>query len=516
MRIYTTEMERGTHMEQGQAEKILEMGIQLTSERNYDELLAKIIDCAMETTNCDGGTLYLYEQEQLNFCVMKTKSLGINQTGQEKKTFPPVPMHEKNVCAYAALHRKLLNIEDVYDCQEFDFSGPREYDKLSGYRTQSMMVFPLVNHEDALVGVVQLLNAMDAQGQVIPFRTEYEKVLQSLGSQAAVSVSNMQFIQEIEQLMISITQVFTDAIDTRIPYNFYHSRNVYLYVQLLVDYINEQHEKGLVEKYFEPTARSELLMAALMHDIGKLVIPNEVIDKTTRLGNKLPLVLEHFDHLSALYHIDYLEGRIPRDEWVGIKNDLLDARVRVEELNRKSKLSQEDIDYVKQLAQRNYTSASGTQISFLSLYEAECLEVPAGNLTRAERDVIRSHVKYTEKYLKKMNFGKRYPHLIQWAGAHHEMLDGSGYPRGLRGDEISYESRILTIVDVFEALTSADRPYKKAMEESKALNILGDMVKEGKLDSDILKLFQEALEQKEGKLQLFHQTDENDKEYGDA
>ncbi|MCM1065012.1 MAG: GAF domain-containing protein [Eubacterium sp.] len=503
-------MERGIYMEQGQAEKILEMGIQLTSERNYDVLLMKIIDCAMETTNCDGGTLYLYEDGQLSFSIMKTKSLGINRGGQETEALPPVPMNEKNVCACAALQRKLLNIEDAYNCQEFDFSGPREYDKMTGYRTQSMLVFPLVSHEGELVGVVQLINAMDEQGKVIPFRTEYEKILESLGSQAAVSVSNMQFVQEIEQLMISITQVFTDAIDTRIPYNFYHSRNVYLYVQLLVDYINEQHEKGLVEKHFEPSVRSELLMAALMHDIGKLVIPNEVIDKTTRLGNKLPLVLEHFDHLSALYHIDYLEGRISRDEWIGIKNELLDARIRVEDLNRKPKLSQEDVDYVRALAQRTYTNTNGTQISFLSLYEAECLEVPSGNLTKAERDIIRSHVKYTEKYLKKMNFGKRYPHLIQWAGAHHEMLDGSGYPRGLKGDEITYESRILTIVDVFEALTSADRPYKKAMEESKALSILTSMAEEGKLDPDILQLFKEALEQKKDKLQLFHQTDEKE------
>ena len=495
-------------MEQEQAEKILEMGIQLTSERNYDELLAKIIDCAMETTNCDGGTLYLYEQEQLQFCIMKTKSLGINQKGKETKSFPPVPMNEENVCAYAALHRKLLNIEDAYNCQEFDFSGPREYDKLSGYRTQSMMVFPLVNHEDDLVGVVQLINAQDAQNHVIPFKPEYEKVLHSLGSQAAVAVSNMRFVQEIEQLMMSITQVFTDAIDTRIPYNYYHSRNVYLYVQLLVDYINDQYEKGLVEKHFEASEKSELLMAALMHDIGKLVIPNEVIDKTTRLGNKLPFVLEHFDHLCALYHIDYLEGRISKNEWIATKNELLDARAKVEELDRKPKLSAEDIDYVEKLSHKNYTNFNGTQVSFLRLDEAECLKVQSGNLTTAERDIIRSHVIYTEKYLKKMNFGKRYPHIIQWAGAHHELLNGSGYPRGLKGDEIPYETRILTIIDVFEALTSSDRPYKKAMEESKAVGVLDNMVKEGKLDGDIVELFKEALAQKEGKLQLFYQKEE--------
>ena len=207
-------------MEQGQTEKILEIGIQLTSERNYDVLLPKIIDCAMEVTNCDGGTLYLYEQGQLQFCVMKKQSLGINRKVQDAKEVPPVPMNEKNVCAYAAIHRKMLNIEDAYDCREFDFSGPREYDKLTGYRTRSMLVFPLVNHEGDLIGVVQLINAKDGQGQVVAFRQEYEKVLQSLGSQAAVAISNMRFVQEIEQLMISITQVFTDAIDTRIPYNY--------------------------------------------------------------------------------------------------------------------------------------------------------------------------------------------------------------------------------------------------------------------------------------------------------
>jgi len=497
-------------MDQRQVEKILEIGIRLTAERNYDTLLSKIIDCAMDVTNCDGGTLYLYEAEKLQFCVMKTKSLGINQEGQKDKKFPPVAMDEKNVCACAAIQRRLLNIEDVYNCQEFDFSGPRQYDKLTGYRTQSVLVFPLVNHEEKLVGVVQLINAQDETGKVIPFKREDERILESLGSQAAVAVSNMRFVQEIEQLMISITQVFTDAIDTRIPYNYYHSRNVYLYVRMLVDFINEQHEKGLTERYFSALEREELLMAALMHDIGKLVIPNEVIDKTTRLGPMLPLVLERFDHLSALFHVDYLERRISRETWIRTKNELLDARERIEEMNRKPKLTDEDIQYVEKLARRSYTSANGMRNSFLRPDEVECLTVRTGNLTKAERDIICSHVEYTEKYLRKMNFGNRYPHIIQWAGAHHELLDGSGYPRGLKGDQIPYEARILTVVDVFEALTSSDRPYKKSMEEGQALSVLDSMMEEGKLDKEVLSFFKEALKQKESRPDLFHHGGEEE------
>ena len=497
-------------MKQIQAEKILEIGIQLTAERDYDELLSKIISCAMELTNCDGGTLYLFEQDHLSFCIMKNRSLGIDQKGTKDEKYPPVAMNEKNICAYAAIHREFLNIEDAYCSNRFDFSGPREYDKLTGYRTKSMLVFPLISHEDKLIGVVQLINAKDETGEIIPFGTDCEKVLKSLGSQAAVAVANMRFVQEIENLMISITQVFTDAIDTRIPYNYYHSRNVYLYVKLLVDYINRQHEAGKTDRCFNAADRDEILMAALMHDIGKLVIPNDIIDKTTRLDGKLPLVLERFERLALLYNLDYLQGRLSKDKWIEKKNYFVDARERVEEINRKPRLTDEDVAYIEAMSRMNYTDSNGRKVSYLSLDEAECLKVKSGNLTREEREVICSHVEYTEKYLSKMNFGVRYPHIIEWAGAHHELLDGSGYPRGLKGDEIPFEARILMVVDVFEALTSADRPYKKSMEEGKAFSVLGDMVKQGKADGEVLGLFKEAVANSQGDIKLFYHREEEE------
>lgn len=496
-------------MEQLQAEKILEIGIQLTAERDYDELLSKIINCAMELTACDGGTLYLFEKDHLQFCIMKNKSLGIDQKGTKDEKYPPVTMDEKNICAYAAIHREFLNIEDAYSSSQFDFSGPREYDKRTGYRTKSVLVFPLISHEDKLIGVVQLINAKNKAGEIIPFGKDCEKILLSLGSQAAVAVANMRFVQEIEDLMISITQVFTDAIDTRIPYNYYHSRNVYLYVRLLVDYINSRHEAGETDRYYKPAERDELLMAALMHDIGKLVIPNDIIDKTTRLGDKLELVLERFERLALLYNIDYLQGRLGKDKWIEKKNYFLDARERVEEINRKPRLTEEDVAYIQNMSRMSYTDSNGQKISYLSLGETECLTVVSGNLTRGEREVICSHVEYTEKYLRKMNFGVRYPHIIEWAGAHHEFLDGSGYPRGLKGDEIPFEARILVVVDVFEALTSADRPYKKSMEEEKAFSVLDEMMTEGKVDPEVLGLFKEAVAGFQGDIKLFfHHEDE--------
>lgn len=497
-------------MERLHAEKILEIGIQLTAEHDYDKLLSKIIECAMELTHCDGGTLYLYEEEQLKFCIMKTKSMGIDRDRKSVEQYPPVAMDEKNVCAYAAIHRKLLNIQDAYDCDEFDFSGPREYDKMSGYRTKSLLVFPLVNHEDKLVGVVQLINALDDEDRVIPFAEEFEKVVESLGSQAAVAVSNMRFVQENEQLMMSITRVFTNAIDARIPYNYYHSRNVYLYTKMIVEHINTLHERGETSRYFDADRKDELLMAALMHDIGKLVLPNEIIDKNTRLGNKLPLLLERLSHLTSLYHIDYLEGRIDQDKWIEMKNILVDGEERVQELNRKGKLTEEELAYVKEFAEGSYHDPGGSTIPFLTQEELECLSIPSGTLTRGEREIIQSHASCTIQYLKKMNFDKRYPHIIEWAGAHHELLDGSGYPYGLKGDEIPFEARILTVVDIFEALTSSDRPYRKSMKREKAVGVLTEMADEGKLDREVLELFKEVLEENKGQIQLVNRYDSQD------
>ncbi|MCM1111861.1 MAG: HD domain-containing protein [Muribaculum sp.] len=494
-------------MERTQADKILEIGILLAAERNYDELLSKIVDCAMELTRSDGGTLYLYEEEQLKFCITKTLSRHVNRKSMSGEQYPPVAMDETNVCAYSAIHRKLLNIDDVYRCEEFNFSGPRKYDSMTGYHTQSMLVFPLVNHEEKLVGVVQLLNAQDEEGRVVPYRQEYEKILASLGSQAAVAVSNMKYVQEMEQLMFTITQVFTDAIDTRIPYNYYHSRNVYLYAKILVDYMNRKHEEGQCDYHFTAEERDELLMAALMHDIGKMVIPNEVINKTTRLDSGQALVFERFAHLAALYRIDFLEGRIGREVWEAAREKLEQAKTRIDEINRKPALEDADVDYVNELAACVYQGADGRQIPYLTPGETECLTVRTGNLTKEEREIICSHVVYTEKYLTKMDFGKRYPHIIQWTGAHHEYLDGSGYPRGLKGDEIPFEARILTVIDVFEALTSADRPYKKSIKADKAFQMLADMAEKGKIDEEVRRLFQEAYSELEEDLPLLHQTE---------
>lgn len=480
-------------MNQKTFDKILEIGIQLSAERDYDKLFTKIINCAMELTNCDAATLYLYENDVLNFCIMKNKTLNIEQLLKDEETYPAVLMREENICAYSAIHKKMLNISDAYESTDFNFSGPKKYDKLTKYRTKSILVAPLINNEDMLVGVLQLINALDKDGNVIPFDKDFEVTLCSLASQMAIALSNMNYVKEIENIMLSITRCFTDVIDKRTPYNFYHSRNVYLYTELFVNYCNKLYKDGKSNRFFNTENKKELLLAALMHDIGKLVIPKDIMNKSTRLGNKLDLVLQRFDYLVALYEIDLLSNKISKDVAVTEQEYLKSSKEKIIDLNKASFLDKDNAKFLEGISDRCYVKADGEKIAYLNSDELECLSVARGNLTEKERNIINSHAAYTEKYLESMKFKTRYSHISKWAGAHHEFLDGTGYPKGLKGDEIPFESRILTVVDIYEALTSNDRPYKKALKEDTAFGVLHEMADNGKIDKYILNIFEEAI-----------------------
>ncbi len=475
--------------------KILEMSLMLTSERDYDEMLKKIITCAMELTNCEGGSLYLYRNECLEFMVMRNIDPEVERRGG---MVPPLAMDESKACAYSAIHRALVNVPDVYaEGGTFDFSGPKIYDEKFGCHTKSMLVFPLVNHEEKLVGVVQLLNARDKKNNLIPFTEEHEMLIRALASMAAVSLSNMQYIKQIKDLLHAVVNVFTNAIDTRTPYNYYHSKHVHDYVVLYITYCNERYKKGLGEEYFDADRKEQLQLAALMHDIGKLVTPLEVMNKETRLAGYLERVLNRFKYITALKQIAWLEGRCDEAEFKAEREYLEQMTVLVEEINRADFLEESKAVQVKELAARTYMDADGTVRHYLEPEEQECLLITVGTLTNDEREEMKQHVVFTEKFLAAMNFDEHYKDVRTWACRHHEHLNGTGYPLGLSGEELSSEVRLLTIADVYDALISDDRPYKKAHTKESAFGILYRMAEDGKLDAAILTTFKEAVEWKE-------------------
>lgn len=478
-------------------ERIINIGIELSTEKNRNKLLAAILENGMEITHCDASTLYLFEDNRLVFKIMKTLSMGISRgvDGDAIEDMPPVPMTEKNVCAYTALRREIVNIPDVYNSDRFDFSGPKEYDGLTGYHTQSMLVIPIENNENELLGVLQLINAMDAQGKVIPFDEQYNIIIRSLGAMSAIELTNLSYMEELKAQLHSFVEAFATAVDERTPYNGFHTRKVAEYCVTLAEYISKKHEMGECEESFDEGHREKLYLAALLHDIGKMIVPLKIMNRATRLDKEMQQIEDRFDLLAAYYEIDMLRGRITQEEYQK-KTDELKAELDfIHKADSVGFLDEQKYDHVKKLTEKKYIKEDGTVVPYLSEREIECLSIRKGTLTSADRKQMENHVVMTGKILEKVRFNRNYSMVPKWAANHHEFLDGTGYPRGLKGDEIDLETRILTVADIYDAMTSADRPYKSPMPREKAFAILRSMAEEGKLEMRLVNWLEEALKE---------------------
>lgn len=477
--------------------EIVDIGIALTTEKNKNCLLEMILKKAMDISNCDAGTLYLYTGEGLEFKIMKTLSQKVSKGEHgEPIDLPPVPLKEENVCAYAAIHNELINIDDVYHSERFDFSGPIKYDAITGYQTKSMIVIPMADAEGELVGVVQLINAMDRDGNIIAFTKDAEFVLRSMSSQAAVSVSNMKYMEEIKTQLHSFVSAFATAVDERTPYNGSHTRKVAAYAVILADYINKMYEQKKCEEYFDENRKEQLHLAAALHDIGKMIVPLSVMNKATRLDGGIVNIKERFRLLKAYYEIDSLKGKITREEYECKVQYLEDSLLFIEDIDNAGFLPDEKIDRVKEIAGHFYECEDGSKLSYLTDEELACLSIRKGTLTQEEREIMESHVVMTHKILNKVHFSKNYSKVNLFASTHHEYLNGTGYPNHLTDKELELESRMLAVVDIFDALTCVDRPYKKPMPKEKAFAILHDMaMKEGKLEDRLVTWLEEAMEE---------------------
>jgi HD-GYP domain-containing protein (c-di-GMP phosphodiesterase class II) len=499
LRIYTSEILE-------QVEDILNIGIALSAEKDHNRLLEMIVTEARRITGADGGTLYLCESDHLIFKIIQNDTMQTYKGGMgEPVNLPPVPMRLENVSSYVALNNHIVNIPDVYEADGFDFSGPKNYDKITGYRTGSMLVIPLENHQRDVIGVLQLLNAKDGTGNTIPFAPYFEKVISSLASQAAISLTNMQLLADIERLFNSFVEVMATAIDSRTPYNANHTRRVALLSGELARIIDGVKEDKWAEIDFSEDRIAQLVMAGWLHDIGKIATPLSVMNKSSRIEAQIELVLQRLDYIEASLKSHYLEQKLALlnigdissiqsldDKWQEEKKLMQETRDLIIKVDHPATfVDKEILEKVHAIANRTYLDQAGNEHTWLTESELTALSVIKGTLTEAERQVMEDHVVITERMLDKIPFTRKLKEVPYFASIHHEHLDGKGYPRGLTGDEIPLEGRILALVDVFDALTAADRPYKKAMSTDQALKILGFMVKDGELDGDLLQLFTE-------------------------
>lgn len=470
-------------------ETILDIAISLTAERDMDALMNRILTEAMNLTNCDGGTLYIVnDSKALQFQNIITRSKGIDQSAaRDEIHLPPVQLNRGSVCACAALDQASINIPDVYTSMEYDFSGAQKYDRFNAYHTQSMLVIPMENDHDEVIGVLQLINAMDEDGNIIAFADEYETIVEALASLAAISLYNYKLSDEISQLLHSFVQVMASAIDLRSPYNANHTRNMVKYGDRFIDWLKSTGN----DWQFTEEGKDAFLMSAWLHDIGKLVIPSEVMDKPTRLGGMEKDVFHRLE-IGILMERMELIGHPESEEAKERMEALLNAKELIRTSNTAGFLPDEKIDAIHRLRQSTCKNAEGEEIPLLTEEECEALSVRKGTLTDAERQTIENHVVYTGQMLSEMRFTGNYEKVPVWAASHHEFIDGSGYPDHKKGDQLSKEIRLLTILDIYDALTAEDRPYKPPMPAEKAFAILEDMAGEGKLDQEILGGFRES------------------------
>lgn len=475
-------------------EKILQLGIDLTTVKNRNYLLESIVQNGMEITNCDGGTLYLYEDNVLKFRIMRTISQNVDRgrDGEVIENMPPVQFKEENVCAYAAIHHKVVNVEDVYDSDMFDFSGPKKYDAMTGYRTKSMLVLPIENNENEIIGVLQMINAKDADGNIIPFDKQYEIIIHSLSSLAAIELTNLRYVQEIKLQLHSFVEALATAIDARTPYNGNHTRMVAKYALKLADKINEKYKMGETQECFDEDRTEKLELAALLHDIGKMIIPRSVMNRATRLDAEKETVERRFELLRCCYERDYYRGVLSEEEKNGYLQSLDAWWEFICRVDTMGFLPDEELAKVQELGTLCYVSPEGKEISYISKQELEYLSIRKGTLSQEDRRQMESHVEMTNYILSKVHFNQNYEEVPQWAYMHHELLDGRGYPRHLTAEELPIEARILTVVDIYDALTCTDRPYKKPMPKDKAFAILKNMATEGKVDATLVAWLEEA------------------------
>jgi HD-GYP domain-containing protein (c-di-GMP phosphodiesterase class II) len=485
-------------------EQLNEIGYLLSVEKDFHVVMKKILTTAKKLSNADAGTFYLMSDDGkfLEFSAVQTDSLKLNLSkAQGNLPWPDLPLYKENgdendinISAYSALKDKLVNVKDVYDSTEFDFEGPRAFDKASGYRTKSMLVVPMKNYDNDVIGVLQLINKKDTDDKTIPFSSSDEKLILSLSSQAAMSITQQRLVDDLENLLDSFIQAIATAIGEKSKYTQGHINRVSEIALDIAHAINEDTTGVFKDKYFDQSQLKEIDVAAWMHDVGKITTPDHVVDKATKLEtiyDRINMIKVKFELLKQQKYIALLENKLSNLEYEEQIKTLDEQFLFLEQMNFGGEfMCEEKIEKVHQIAKHQIT-IDGEKQNLLTDDEIKNLCIVKGTLTDQERFIINNHAKLSFDILSSLPFPKKLKNVPTIAGGHHEKICGGGYPFGLQGEEISFEARILAIADIFEALTASDRPYKKPNTLNQSIKILSFMVKDGELDKDLVKFFLE-------------------------
>ena len=500
-------------------EQLNTIGTALSKERDINRLLESILIAAKTITHADGGTLYRVTPngQELQFEILRTDSLHVAMGGTSGKpiNFPNLPLKDANgqandslVAAYTAIHNETVNIADAYTEPNFDFSGTRRFDERNGYRSQSFLAVPMKDHEGDVIGVLQLINAIDAEsGTVVHFSAADQSLAESLASQAAIAITNRKLMVQLETLFESFISLINLAIDEKSHYTGGHCQRVPALTMMLAEAVNATQDGPLASFAMDDRDRYELKIAGLLHDCGKVTTPVHVVDKATKLQtlfDRIDLVDTRFEVLKRDLEISALRAQLALRD---VKDAQAEATISAECRSEINALDQDrdflrvvnkgaefmkdaDLERVRAIGRaRVWRSTQGVETEFLSSEEIENLTVRGGTLTMAERDTINYHIVATIKMLEQLPWPKHLKNVPEYAGGHHERMDGKGYPKGLTRDQMSVQARVMGIADIFEALTAKDRPYKQGMKLSQAMGIMYKFRMNGHIDPDLFDIF---------------------------
>ncbi|HEU19501.1 MAG TPA: GAF domain-containing protein [Deltaproteobacteria bacterium] len=496
-----------------QIRRLTQIGAALSAESNIERLLEMILEEAKRFTNADGGTLYIMsdDEKRLHFAIVETDSLNVRMGGLSGEiTWPPVELYNENgdpnyanVSSYSALSGNVVNIADVYNIDEYNFEGTRQYDAETGYRSQSMLVIPMRNHENDIIGILQLINARDREnGGTIPFSLFSQELTESLASQAAIALTKNRLIMDLQNLFESFIKTIATAIDEKSPYTGDHGRRVVELTMMIAEEINEMNHGPFESVFFNKDQMNELRIAAWLHDVGKVAIPEYVMDKSTKLTtvhDRIDLLRTRIEVLKRDIENDVLRKELARRGGYNEESLINRCRHKINNLEDDYEflasvnggvecMTDDQVMRLTKIGRKSWM-VNGKKQSLLTEDEMRNLVIRRGTLTDEERAIVNNHAAITSRMLSQMPFPKKLKNIPCYAGSHHECLNGRGYPLGLKAEDIPIQSRILALADVFEALTASDRPYRRGNTLSQAVSILECMVRDDHLDADLFDLF---------------------------
>lgn len=490
----------------------------MTTVRDVDKLLGVILEKSRFVTGADAGSVYIVETGTDG-----KRNLRFKLTQNDSRTFDSreftMPLSDRSIAGAAAVQKAPRNIPDVYDLPAGStFRFDPSFDQRTGYLTRSMLAVPLISQRDEVIGVIQLINKkrdastkllsrQDVDAQVVPFDERSEELLGMVAAQAGVSLETAILYEDIRRMFEGFVTASVEAIESRDPTTSGHSRRVADLTVSLAKIVDGETAGPYAGATFSPEDLRELEYASLLHDFGKIGVREKVLVKAKKLyDERLELVRLRFDYVVRSIEaevlarkVQALESGASAEQLAALDTELTTRRAAVDaawasvlSANEPTVLSQGDFARIEEIARDTFSDLRGEVRSLLDDEEVTCLKVSRGSLTSQEFDEIRSHVSHTFRFLSRIPWGKALARVPIIAGAHHERLNGTGYPHRLKAEEIPVQSKMMSIADIYDALTASDRPYKKAVPVERAIDILDYSVKDGHLDPELVRIFKEA------------------------